>query len=85
MKQLLPSKMVDGEVRYSSSEVGRLTTRGAVPRLYAEPAGTICEAGYKLSFAVLTIRFKASLRVILAPMLQTIEELKIPNLLSPLK
>uniref|UniRef100_A0A3Q2YK19 Discoidin, CUB and LCCL domain containing 2 n=1 Tax=Hippocampus comes TaxID=109280 RepID=A0A3Q2YK19_HIPCM len=38
MKQLLPSKMVDAEVRYSSSEVGRLTTRGAVPRLYAEPA-----------------------------------------------
>ncbi|XP_047457896.1 discoidin, CUB and LCCL domain-containing protein 2 isoform X2 [Mugil cephalus] len=40
MKQLLPSKMVDSEesVRYSSSEVGRLTGRGAVPRLHAEPA-----------------------------------------------
>lgn len=42
MKQLLPSKMVETEdsVRYSSSEVGRLTGRGAVPRLHAEPAGT---------------------------------------------
>lgn len=41
MKQLLPSKMVETEdsVRYSSSEVGRLTGRGAVPRLHAEPAG----------------------------------------------
>ncbi|KAM7407147.1 hypothetical protein PAMA_003061 [Pampus argenteus] len=40
MKQLLPSKMVETEdtVRYSSSEVGRLTGRGAVPRLHAEPA-----------------------------------------------
>lgn len=40
MKQLLPSKMVESEesVRYSSSEVGRLTGRGAVPRLHAEPA-----------------------------------------------
>ncbi|XP_020506877.3 discoidin, CUB and LCCL domain-containing protein 2 [Labrus bergylta] len=40
MKQLLPSKMVEAEdsVRYSSSEVGRLTGRGAVPRLHAEPA-----------------------------------------------
>uniref|UniRef100_A0A8C4HW26 Discoidin, CUB and LCCL domain containing 2 n=1 Tax=Dicentrarchus labrax TaxID=13489 RepID=A0A8C4HW26_DICLA len=40
MKQLLPSKVVDTEdsVRYSSSEVGRLTGRGAVPRLHAEPA-----------------------------------------------
>ncbi|XP_077584906.1 discoidin, CUB and LCCL domain-containing protein 2 [Stigmatopora nigra] len=40
MKQLLPSKMVEVEesVRYSSSEVGRLTARGAVPRLPAEPA-----------------------------------------------
>ncbi|XP_035507229.2 discoidin, CUB and LCCL domain-containing protein 2 [Scophthalmus maximus] len=40
MKQLLPSKMVetDDSVRYSSSEVGRLTGRGAVPRLHAEPA-----------------------------------------------
>lgn len=40
MKQLLPSKMVDSEdsVRYSSSEVGRLSGRGAVPRLHAEPA-----------------------------------------------
>ncbi|KAM9803234.1 discoidin, CUB and LCCL domain-containing protein 2 [Syngnathus typhle] len=40
MKQLLPSKMVEAEdsVRYSSSEVGRLTARGAVPRLHAEPA-----------------------------------------------
>ncbi|KAI3356390.1 hypothetical protein L3Q82_017617 [Scortum barcoo] len=37
MKQLLPSKMVESEdsVRYSSSEVGRLTGR-AVPRLHAE-------------------------------------------------
>lgn len=41
MKQLLPSKMVETEdsVRYSSSEVGRLAARGAVPRLHAEPAG----------------------------------------------
>ncbi|XP_053732448.1 discoidin, CUB and LCCL domain-containing protein 2 [Synchiropus splendidus] len=40
MKQLLPSKMVETEdsVRYSSSEVGRLAARGAVPRLHAEPA-----------------------------------------------
>ncbi|CAN9497551.1 unnamed protein product [Ophioblennius macclurei] len=40
MKQLLPSKMVETEdsVRYSSSEVGRLSARGAVPRLHAEPA-----------------------------------------------
>ncbi|XP_074550590.1 discoidin, CUB and LCCL domain-containing protein 2 [Halichoeres trimaculatus] len=40
MKQLLPSKMVETEdsVRYSSSEVGRLTGRGAVPRVHAEPA-----------------------------------------------
>lgn len=40
MKQLLPSKMVETEesVRYSSSEVGRLSGRGAVPRLHAEPA-----------------------------------------------
>lgn len=40
MKQLLPSKMVEAEdsVRYSSSEVGRLTGRGVVPRLHAEPA-----------------------------------------------
>ncbi|XP_045909714.1 discoidin, CUB and LCCL domain-containing protein 2 isoform X2 [Micropterus dolomieu] len=40
MKQLLPSKMVETEdsVRYSSSEVGRITGRGAVPRLHAEPA-----------------------------------------------
>lgn len=40
MKQLLPSKMVDTDetVRYSSSEVGRLTGRGAVPSLHAEPA-----------------------------------------------
>ncbi|XP_057708396.1 discoidin, CUB and LCCL domain-containing protein 2 [Corythoichthys intestinalis] len=40
MKQLLPSKLVEVEdtVRYSSSEVGRLTSRGAVPRLHAEPA-----------------------------------------------
>lgn len=44
MKQLLPSKMVETEdsVRYSSSEVGRLTGRGAVPRLHAEPAGICC-------------------------------------------
>lgn len=44
MKQLLPSKMVETEdsVRYSSSEVGRLTGRGAVPRLHAEPAGKNC-------------------------------------------
>lgn len=41
MKQLLPSKIVETEdsVRYSSSEVGRLTERGAVPRLHAESAG----------------------------------------------
>lgn len=41
MKQLLPSKMVEAEdsVRYSSSEVGRLAGRGAVPRIHAEPAG----------------------------------------------
>ncbi|XP_072252776.1 discoidin, CUB and LCCL domain-containing protein 2 [Leuresthes tenuis] len=40
MKQLLPSKMVETEdsVRYSRSEVGRLTGRGAVPSLHAEPA-----------------------------------------------
>ncbi|XP_029386097.1 discoidin, CUB and LCCL domain-containing protein 2 isoform X2 [Echeneis naucrates] len=40
MKQLLPSKMVESEdsVRYSSSEVGRITGRGSVPRLHAEPA-----------------------------------------------
>uniref|UniRef100_A0A672HGP3 Discoidin, CUB and LCCL domain containing 2 n=1 Tax=Salarias fasciatus TaxID=181472 RepID=A0A672HGP3_SALFA len=40
MKQLLPSKMVETEdsVRYTSSEVGRLSGRGAVPRLHAEPA-----------------------------------------------
>uniref|UniRef100_A0A3Q3MKH3 Discoidin, CUB and LCCL domain containing 2 n=1 Tax=Mastacembelus armatus TaxID=205130 RepID=A0A3Q3MKH3_9TELE len=40
MKQLLPSKMVETEdsIRYSSSEVGRLTGRGVVPRLHAEPA-----------------------------------------------
>ncbi|CAL1582475.1 unnamed protein product [Knipowitschia caucasica] len=40
MKQLLPSKMLDSDetVRYSSSEVGRLTGRGAVPILHAEPA-----------------------------------------------
>lgn len=43
MKQLLPSKMVetDDSVRYSISEVGRLTGSGAVPRLHAEPAGTV--------------------------------------------
>lgn len=42
MKQLLPSKMVEAEdsVRYSSSsEVGRLAGRGAVPRIHAETAG----------------------------------------------
>lgn len=41
MKQLLPSKMVETEdsVRYSSSEVGRLAGRSAVPRIHAEPAG----------------------------------------------
>lgn len=41
MKQLLPSKMVETEdsVRYSSSEVGRLTGRGAVPGLHPESAG----------------------------------------------
>lgn len=40
MKQLLPSKMAEGEesVRYSSSEVGRLRGRGDTPRLVAEPA-----------------------------------------------
>uniref|UniRef100_A0A3Q2ZHW3 Discoidin, CUB and LCCL domain containing 2 n=1 Tax=Kryptolebias marmoratus TaxID=37003 RepID=A0A3Q2ZHW3_KRYMA len=40
MKQLLPSKMVevDDSIRYSSSEVGRLRGRSAVPRLHAEPA-----------------------------------------------
>ncbi|KAL6101067.1 dcbld2 [Pungitius sinensis] len=40
MKQLLPSRMVETEdaVRYSSSEVGRLTVGGAGPRLHAEPA-----------------------------------------------
>ncbi|KAK2840010.1 hypothetical protein Q5P01_013750 [Channa striata] len=40
MKQLLPSKMMETEdsIRYSSSEVGPLTGRGAVPRLHAEPA-----------------------------------------------
>ncbi|XP_034042024.1 discoidin, CUB and LCCL domain-containing protein 2 [Thalassophryne amazonica] len=40
MKQLLPSKMLEteGSVRYSSSEVGRLTGRGAVPTLHAESA-----------------------------------------------
>ncbi|TNN04384.1 hypothetical protein fugu_001413 [Takifugu bimaculatus] len=40
MKQLLPSKMVEAEdsVRYSSSEVGRLAGRSAVPRIHAEPA-----------------------------------------------
>ncbi|KAG7220982.1 hypothetical protein INR49_010231 [Caranx melampygus] len=40
MKQLLPSKMVETEdsVRYSSSEVGRIAGRVAVPRLHAEPA-----------------------------------------------
>ncbi|KAM4609000.1 discoidin, CUB and LCCL domain-containing protein 2 isoform 2-T2 [Polymixia lowei] len=44
MKQLLPSKMAEGEdlVRYSSSEVGRLRGRGTVPRLHAEPAGRTC-------------------------------------------
>lgn len=41
MKQLLPSKMVEAEdtVRYSTSGVGRLAGRGAVPRIHAEPAG----------------------------------------------
>ncbi|XP_026232986.1 discoidin, CUB and LCCL domain-containing protein 2 [Anabas testudineus] len=40
MKQLLPSRIVESEdpIRYSSSEVGRLAGRGAVPRLHAEPA-----------------------------------------------
>ncbi|KAM9343228.1 discoidin, CUB and LCCL domain-containing protein 2 isoform 2-T2 [Pholidichthys leucotaenia] len=40
MKQLLPSKMVESEdsIRYSSSEVDRLTGRGVVPGLHAEPA-----------------------------------------------
>ncbi|XP_008326414.1 discoidin, CUB and LCCL domain-containing protein 2 [Cynoglossus semilaevis] len=40
MKQLLPSKIQESEdsIRYSSSEVGRLSGRGAVPRLHAEPA-----------------------------------------------
>uniref|UniRef100_H3CB22 Discoidin, CUB and LCCL domain containing 2 n=1 Tax=Tetraodon nigroviridis TaxID=99883 RepID=H3CB22_TETNG len=40
MKQLLPSKMVEAEdtVRYSTSGVGRLAGRGAVPRIHAEPA-----------------------------------------------
>lgn len=44
MKQLLPSKMVETEdsVRYSSSEVSRLTGRGVVPGLHAEPAGKCC-------------------------------------------
>ncbi|XP_029315547.1 discoidin, CUB and LCCL domain-containing protein 2 isoform X3 [Cottoperca gobio] len=47
MKQLLPSKMVETEdsVRYSSSEVGRLTGRGAVPRLHAEPAAVLSLIG----------------------------------------
>lgn len=50
MKQLLPSKMVEAEdsVRYSSSEVGRLAGRGAVPRIHAEPAGVcvcVCASG----------------------------------------
>lgn len=41
MKQLLPSRMMEMEdsIRYSTSEVGRLSGRGAVPRLHAEPAG----------------------------------------------
>ncbi|XP_041858570.1 discoidin, CUB and LCCL domain-containing protein 2 isoform X2 [Melanotaenia boesemani] len=40
MKQLLPSKMMETEdsVRYSRSEVSRLTGRGAVPSLHAESA-----------------------------------------------
>ncbi|KAM8856445.1 discoidin, CUB and LCCL domain-containing protein 2 [Spinachia spinachia] len=40
MKQLLPSRMVETEdaVRYSRSEVGRLTGGGSGPRLHAEPA-----------------------------------------------
>ncbi|XP_028992668.1 discoidin, CUB and LCCL domain-containing protein 2 [Betta splendens] len=40
MKQLLPSKMVETEdpIRYSSSGVGRLTGRGAVPGLHADTA-----------------------------------------------
>ena len=44
MKQLLPSKMAEGDdsVRYSSSEVGRLRGRGVTPRLHAEPAGRSC-------------------------------------------
>lgn len=44
MKQLLPSKITDGDesVRYSSSEVGRLRGRITTPRLHAEPAGRPC-------------------------------------------
>ncbi|XP_013886005.1 discoidin, CUB and LCCL domain-containing protein 2 isoform X2 [Austrofundulus limnaeus] len=40
MKQLLPSRMMEMEdsIRYSTSEVGRLSGRSAVPRLHAEPA-----------------------------------------------
>jgi len=47
MKQLLPSKMVEAEdsVRYSSSKVGRLSARGEVPRLHAEPAGEYGSGG----------------------------------------
>lgn len=59
MKQLLPSKVVETEesVRYSSSEVGRLTGRGAVPRLHAEPAGEqpprLNDAFLSFSYAIL--------------------------------
>ena len=41
MKQLLPSKMMEGEdvVRYSNTEVGRLRGREGSPVVQAEPAG----------------------------------------------
>lgn len=54
MKQLLPSKMVEAEdsVRYSSSEVGRLAGRGAVPRIHAEPAGMWAPLCFRRNSAV---------------------------------
>lgn len=54
MKQLLPSKMVEAEdsVRYSSSEVGRLAGRSAVPRIHAEPAGKGAPLSFRSTSAV---------------------------------
>lgn len=67
MKQLLPSKMVEAEdsVRYSSSsEVGRLAGRGAVPRIHAEAAGMCAPRCFRSNPAVSAKRLDARRRAV---------------------